>query len=126
MLKPSVKHIMIFANFSKLEVPFLFFLDDLRMTQLIHNVSILHVRNLTTIDHSLDREVILMLSEILEGKTTTRWVLYLRIHLESRLDLIIIADLIILIKDGCLIGREEVILISCGLRHPSWVMVLTM
>jgi hypothetical protein len=122
ILKPSVKHIMVFATFLKLEVPFLFFLDDLRITQLILNVSILHVRNFPTINHSLVKEVILRLtSEIFEGKTTTRWVLFLRIHLESRhLEVfIIIADLMISIKDGGLIGIEEVILICCGLRLIS-------
>jgi hypothetical protein len=52
-----------------------------------------------------------MLSEIFEGKTKTWWALYQRIHLESRhLEVfIIIDDLIILIKDGGLIGQEEVI-----------------
>ena len=64
MLKPSVKHLMIFAFFSTLEVPFLFFLYDLRMTQLIHTLSILHASNLPLISHTLVRKAILMLSEI--------------------------------------------------------------
>jgi len=84
MLKPSCKHLLEFAIFLTLEVPFLFFLDDLRITQLILNVSILHVRNLTTINYILVREVIFMVSEIFEGKTTTRSLLHKRIHLESR------------------------------------------
>lgn len=64
-------------------------------------------------------------AEIFKGKTTTRWVLFLRIHLVMRLDFIFFVDLIILIKDGGLIRIEEVILICSGLRDPSWVMLLT-
>lgn len=58
MLKPSVKQLMIFASFSTLEVPFLFFLYDLRMTQLIHTLYILHASNLARIGHTLVRKVI--------------------------------------------------------------------
>jgi hypothetical protein len=65
-----------------------------------------------TIIHILVREVILRLyAEIFEGKTKIRWMLSLRIHLELRPleDFIKIADLMISIKDGGLIGQEEVI-----------------
>jgi hypothetical protein len=50
-------------------------------------------------------------AEIIEGKTMTRWVLYLWIHLEFRLldDVNVIADERIMIKDGSLFGIEEVI-----------------
>jgi len=66
-------------------------------------------------------------AEIFEGKTTTWGVLFLRIHLELSLleDVIIIADLMISIKDGGLIGIKEVILICSGLRHLIWLMLLT-
>jgi hypothetical protein len=94
------------------------------------------MRNLR-IGNSLVREQILRLSEIFEGKPpaqcvlyqripSTRWVLYIRIHLELRplKERMFFLDGMIMIMDDGLFRKEELVQVVYVLWSINWLLML--
>jgi hypothetical protein len=89
-------------------------------------VSVVKVRNFVVIRKSFARALVLRVSKIFEADSSTRWVLYLVVHLDLRLlkdSTFLVDDLILMINDA-MFGTDEVIIICCGLECLNWVWLL--